>query len=309
MATVKSYTMEDVKKGNIILSGHDHFIGSDEKRRNKNILHIEFPYNVGNYAMFYNGSQKILENACYAMETLLNDGDILSESKKSALYKVIIESLHIVHHVSTTTRKSKLNGINSLSTSCRDNCFCIDRIKKADCICSHCYADTQQKTQLALQDRNTINGVILRNIIIPVKYWKKYINPADISKFFRIESFGDVANKTQAVNYINFMLAFPRVHFAVWTKNTGIWYFAMTETCKPENMVYIVSSEKVNVPNTHTEKTFGNVDHIFTVYDKNFIAENNVKINCGGRSCMDCIKKHAGCYYRNTEKNICEELK
>lgn len=308
MYNVKKYLISDVQERKLILSGHDHFIGTDEKRRNDSIIHIEFPYNCGNYAMFYKGSQNILEKACLAMEKLLNN-ETLSERKKSELYGIIINSLHIVHHKNTETRKSKLAGINSLSTSCRDNCFCIERIKKTDCICAHCYADTQQKTQLALQDRNTINGIILRNIVIPVKYWKKYVNPSDISKFFRIESFGDVANKTQAINYINFMLAFPRVHFAVWTKNTGIWYFAMQETGKPENMVYIVSSEKVNVPNNHTEKTFGKVDHVFTVYDKQFIKENNVNINCGGRSCMDCIKKGVGCYYRNTEKNICEELK
>lgn len=309
MFTTKKYLMEDVKGKNVILSGHDHFIGSDEKRRNNSILHIEFSYNVGNYAMFYNGAQKILENACFAMEKLLNDGTILSESKKSALYKVIIESLHIVHHVNTAKSKSKLNGINSLSTSCIDNSFCLARMKSKDCICSHCYASTQQKTQLALQDRNTINGIILRNIEIPTKYWKKYINPADITKFFRIESFGDVANTIQAKNYINFMLAFPRIHFAVWTKNTGIWQFAMMENGKPENMVYIVSSASVNVPNEHSKKTSSYIDHIFTVYDKKFIAENNININCGGRACMDCIKKHVGCYYRNTAENINEELK
>ena len=299
---------QEIRKGNLILSGNDYFIGQDDKRRNNTVLHVELPYTMGNYSLFYKGTQETLVNACAAMVQLLN-AENMPKKEQNKLYKIIIESLHIVHHISTEKNHSKLNGINSLSTSCLDNRFCIERMKKADCICSHCYASTQQKTQLALQDRNIINGVILRNIIIPVRAWKRFFNPANISKFFRIESFGDVQNVTQAINYINFMQAFPRVHFAVWTKNTGIWHFAMQDAGKPENMVYIVSSDSVNKPNTWTEKTFGNIDHVFTVYDKKYIAENNVVINCGGRSCMECIKRRQGCYFRNTEHNINEILK
>jgi len=308
MATIKKYSFAEVKENGVILSGKDFFVGKDEKRRNQTILHIDFPYTFGNYALFYAGTQGILENACNAIETLLNN-PAMGEKGKAEYYKTLIESLHIVHHMNTKKQHSKLNGINSISTACMDNSFCIERMKKKDCICSHCYADTQQKTQLALQDRNIINGIILRNIIIPVKYWKKYFAKENISKFFRIESFGDVQNKTQAINYINFVSAFPSVHFAVWTKNTGIWYFAMAEAGKPENLVYIVSSEKVNKRNTYTEKTFGCVDHVFTVYDKKHITEENIKINCGGKACMECIKRKENCYFRNTEKYINEELK
>ena len=324
MIKCKLYNKEELKTGSVtvngktydnilmtkegyILSGYDHFIGKDEKRRNDTVLHIEFPYNVGNYSMFYKGSQQILINACNAIEKILNG--TLASVEKSELYKVIIESLHIVHHMNTEKRKSKLNGINSLSTSCCDNSFCLQRIKDNDSVCSHCYSNTQQKTQLALQDRNTINGIILRNIIIPTKYWKKYINPADLSKYFRIESFGDVANKTQAINYINFMKAFPRVHFAVWTKNKGIWHFAMNDAGKPDNMVFIVSSNRVNGCEKYHVKNDSRVDHVFTVYDKKYIAENKIKINCGGRACLECIKRKTGCYFRNTEKLMNEELK
>lgn len=313
MNKVKIYSEKEIvelQKNKFILSGNDHFVGSDEKRRNKRIIHVEFPYTMGNYSLFYKGSQEILENACIAMVELLNNYSVLSEKRKNTLFQILIQSLHTVHHISTNKRKSKLNGINSLSTSCLDNSFCCERMKDETCICSECYSGTQQKQQLALQDRNIINGIILRNIEIPVKAWKKYYSRLDLSNFFRIESFGDVQNKLQAINYINFMTAFPRVHFGVWSKNTGIWYFAMQEKGKPQNMVYNVSSEKINKPNTHTEKTFGNVDHVFTVYDKKFIKENNIAITCGGRECMgDCIRKHKGCYFRGTEKNVNEELK
>lgn len=304
----KTYKNILCDENNRVISGYDHFIGQAEKRRNKTILHIEFPYTVGNYALFYEGTQKTLVSACQALDKLLYD-NTLSEGKKAAFFRVLIESLHIVHHVSTKTRKSKLNGLNSLSTSCIDNCFCLDRIKNNDSVCSHCYSATQQKTQLGLQDRNTINGIILRNIVIPVKYWKKYINPIDITKFFRIESFGDVANKAQALNYINFMKAFPRVHFAAWTKNSGIWHFAMQEQGKPDNLSFVVSSNKVNAPELYHAVHFPEIDHVFTVYSKQYIENNNVQINCGGRSCMECIRKHRACYYQNTDTEIREELK
>jgi hypothetical protein len=182
-------------------------------------------------------------------------------------------------------------------------------MKDNDSICVHCYANTQQKQQLSLQDNNTINGIILRNIVIPAKYWKMYINPADMSKYFRIESFGDVANKTQALNYIEFCKAFPRIQFAAWTKNTGIWYFAFQQAGKPKNLSFIVSSNKVNACESWRLESNKNINHIFTVYDKEYIAENNVDINCGGRSCLDCIKKHKACYFTDTETIINEQLK
>lgn len=291
-----------------ILSGNDILIGSNEKRRNKEVLHVELPYNLNNYALFYKSTQERLETAVKALVCLLNNKDI-AEREKSSFYRILIESLHIVHHISTNSKKSKLNGINSLSTCCLDNCFCLDRMKDNVSVCLHCYAGTQQKQQLALQDNNIINGVILRNIVIPAKYWKKYISPADISKYFRFESFGDVANKNQALNYIEFCKAFPKVHFAAWTKNTGIWFFAFQQAGKPQNLSYIVSSNKVNNPETWRIQSNTNINHIFTVYDKKYIQKNAIDINCGGRSCMDCIRKHKACYFTDTETVINEQLK
>lgn len=310
MFKCESFPIERVlkpEKGRI-LAGSDILIGNNEKRRNNSVLHCELPYNLSNYALFYKSTQKRLETAVNALVTLLN-GQFKTERQKAILYKVLIESLHVVHHITSGKRKSKLNGINSLSTCCLDNCFCLERMKDNDSVCLHCYAETQQKQQLALQDNNIINGIILRNIVIPAKYWKKYINPADIAKYFRFESFGDVAIKNQALNYIEFCKAFPRVHFAVWTKNVGIWHFAFQDAGKPKNLSFIVSSNKVNVPETWRLQSNSYINHVFTVYDKKYISENNVNINCGGRSCMDCIKARKACYFTNTETVINEQLK
>lgn len=297
------------KSHGIVLSGNDHFIGKDEKRHNKELIHIELPFTFGNYALFYEGSNTILKNALAAIECLLNNENNVSNQKKCELYRIIIESLNITHHINTKKQKSKLNGINSLSTCCLDNSYCLERIKNNDSVCAHCYSANQQTAQLALQDRNTINGIILRNIFIPAKYWKRFVNPADLSKNFRIESFGDVQNKLQALNYIELVKAFPRVRFAVWTKNTGVWAFAFAQSGKPKNLSFVVSSNLLNKPELYHTKTYDFVDHVFTVYDSAFISSNNVQVTCGGRSCMECIKRHKACYFTDTDMAVSEQLK
>ena len=47
------------------------------------------------------------------------------------------------------------------------------------------------------------------------------------------------------------------------------------------------------------------IDHVFTVYDKNTIKENNIDINCGGKDCLGCQQ----CYHKGTEFYIREKLK
>lgn len=295
------------KKG-AVLSGYDHFIGDDEKRRNEKVIHINFPYTCGNYCLFYKGTMEKLIVVADNITWLLNNTGS-TKREKGKRYKVLIESLHVVQHRNTRKQKSKLNGINSLSTSCLDNSYCIERIKNNDSVCSHCYSATQQKQQLALQDDNIINGIILRNIDIPLWAWKKYFPRDLLSKFFRIESFGDAQNKTQAINYINFCKAFPRVYFAAWTKNTGIYKFAFDSEGKPNNLSFVVSSNKVNRSELFRMDNDSRIDHVFTVYDKNYIENNNININCGGRACLECIKKHAGCYFTDTAPVINEQLK
>lgn len=310
------HEMKELKGSGNILSGKDIFIGSDAKTRNTKVLHVEFPYSCANYRFFNVGKESggfnSLARSVFALDVLINGN--IPENEKENYFASIMKELYIVHHKDTINKKgqkrnSKLAGINSLSTSCMDNAICIARMKNSCSICSHCYSATQQSAQSGLMEHNIINGLILKNIVIPVHIWQKYFDKRNLSMFFRFESFGDVENVNVALNYINLMLAFPGVHFTAWTKNSGIWRFAFLQSCKPDNMVFIVSSDKIN----ETREVYGNmtqyVDHVFTVFDSDYIAENNVAINCGGRKCMDCIKAGKRCYFRNTEYHIHEQLK
>lgn len=296
----------------IVLSGNNIYIGPAEKSKNDIIVHVSLPHTLANYRFFNRGTtcggNRWLINTLSALTELINN-DQLSNAKKDKLYEKLINYIWIIHHTDNNKYNSKLAGINSLSTCCLDNTFCIERIKNNNSVCAHCYAATQQKIQYGLQEHNIINSLILRNIVIPAKYWKKYVNPADISKYFRIESFGDVQNKTQALNYIELIKAFSRVHFAVWTKNIGIWAFAFMESEKPKNCSFVVSSNKLNYCELYHLKTFNFIDHIFTVYDKKYIKPNDININCGGKKCMECIKRRKNCYFSDGETIINEELK
>lgn len=229
---------------------------------------------------------------------------ILNKAKKvyqDTEYYKLVSALWIVNHLSL-----KLEGICSISSAVHDNCFCKARRKLKDCICSHCYAHSQQSRYTGLKEHNILNGIILRNILIPIKYFKAL---SIIFPYIRIESFGDVQNVIQARNYIRIIKAFPEKRCAIWSKNLLVWEQAFKTEGKPKNTTYVHSSSYVNRPEEIDKKRFSFVDHVFTVYDKKYAKENNIVINCGGKKCLECIMQKKNCYFRNTAFYINELLK
>lgn len=301
-----------VKENDIPAGANIVAIGNPEKTRVFDYVRIQSVDGVTvYYRFFYEGSLKKLITACDCLVELTS-GKKLSSARSNQLYKTLFSVLYTVHHVDTATQKSKLAGINSLSTSCLDNYMCLRRMQYEELICSSCYAETQQKYQHGTAERNIINGIILKNVVIPVKAWKTFYNNFDINSVFRFESFGDISNLIQVENYCNMCRAFPKVRFAAWTKNVFQWCYTFDRIGKPKNLSFVVSSPIIGktVSSWIIEKWGGYIDHVFTVYKKGACAA----INCGGRKCMDCIKKRKGCYYRKDEKSggtfyINEELK
>lgn len=222
-------------------------------------------------------------------------------------FRYLVSCLWIVEHKSTEKQHSKLDGIKSISTSCLDNKFCLCRMQDCNSICHNCYAGTQQERQHGLKEHNIINGIILRNVLIPVDYYKALALYNE--RFIRIESFGDVANDVQAENYCHIMQAFANATFAVWTKNLFTWLRVFVKYGKPANCVFIVSSCYKNIIATLKEDVKSLIDHIFTVYTAEYVKAHNVKINCGGRACKECIAQGKRCFFRNTEFHISELLK
>ena len=255
-----------------------------EKRKAVFEKGIELAYTKGLYSFF---TKSVAKLAAIALAILASAGSTVT----GAAAVTLVSCLWIVNH-----NARKLEGICSISSSVTDNARCAYWRKIKDCICVHCYAYNQQSFQTGLREHNTLNGIILRNVLIPICAFKRL---RILYPYLRIESFGDVANVTQARNYIRIIKAFPGKRCAIWTKNIQIWHEAfILEGGKPKNTTFVVSSPYMNKPIAETiVENYPEIDHIFTVYTKKYAKENNIVINCGGRKCLKCIAKKTNCYY------------
>ena len=201
-----------------------------------------------------------------------------------------------------TEHQGKMRGINSIGTSCANNPYCIKRRENGDSVCSHCYAATYMKMRKRLKERLEENAQILTTRLL-----KDNEIPVTNANVFRFESFGDLYNTTHLANYVLICERNPFTRFALWTKNTWIVdeLFNGIGITKPNNLNIVVSSPMMNVQKAIDRKKCWFVDHVFTVYDKNFIAENKIEINCGAKSCLGCQI----CYHNDTDFYVREKLK
>lgn len=252
---------------------------------------IAFEYTKGLYVFFTKTVARLAEIALAILAAFVAG----SVNYDSINFRALVSCLWTVNH-----NANKLQGISSISSSVHDNLLCACRQKIKDCICKACYAYNQQSYQTGLKEHNILNGIILRNILIPVKFFK--LLPI-IFPYLRIESFGDVANVIQARNYIRIIKAFPEKRCAIWSKNKMIWKKAFEIEGKPANTTYVHSSAFINVVDDIDKEKYPFVDHIFTVFDKAYAKKHNITINCGGRKCIDCIVKRKNCYYRVNKNN------
>lgn len=198
----------------------------------------------------------------------------------------------------TLKMNGKMSGMQSLSTSVLENPFCKKYRLEEGSICSKCYAATQMKCYINMQACFARNTEVLTKQIIPIQDWA-LLNAA----FFRLEAFGDLNNVTQVINYFNLCKANPQVNFALWTKTPALIQAAINKGYKkPKNLQVVLSSKRINEV---AEIKHDFIDKVFTVYDKEYIKEHNVDINCGKKKCLACRK----CYTKNKLVFINEELK
>lgn len=290
-----------VSENGFILQGKVYKVGNkDEKRYNDEIVNFSLPFTCGSYILWTVKGNNLLKEAVKTIELL--EGNVLTARGIDANEKKLIEILNITEHHNTETSASKLDGINSLSTSCLDNNDCINRMKCGEAVCKYCYSKNQQLRQLSLQDRNIVNGIILKNYLFSEKSWKKHFDRRKLTKFFRIESFGDTENAIQGKNYIHFIKAFPKIYYSLFSKALLLYASIFRTEEKPKNLSYVHSSLRLNCAEIALVKRFSFVDHLFTVYDKKYIELNNIKITCGGKACLkDCCKKKKGCFFPKTD--------
>lgn len=192
----------------------------------------------------------------------------------------------------------KMYGIPSISTSCLRNDLCLARMKNGASVCSHCFAETTVRRYTELGKNLEANFDLLTTSVLPLSVLPRFKSNVRIA---RIESFGDVANVTQAINYINIIKVNPHVMFAWWSKNAKIVSAAIEQVGKPKNVILVESSEQLN----HQREITDGFDKVFTVYDDNTIDTQKVNVNCGARSCDTCRR----CYSKRTGAVVNERLK
>jgi len=199
----------------------------------------------------------------------------------------------------TLNHTGKMEGMQSLSTSCLMNPACLARMKDPDSICSKCFAAAMHKRYSALGLRLAHNTQALSEKLYSINEL-----PIVNAAFFRLESFGDLVSVTQAQNYLRLCERNPWTRFALWTKNPGYLARAIElEGSKPDNLSVILSSPYMNT--TCDAGRWDFVDKTFTVWTKDAINAQNVQINCGSRKCLDCML----CYTKNDVTAINESLK
>lgn len=203
-----------------------------------------------------------------------------------------------------SNHSGKMSGMVSVSTSVLENPHCQKRRACVGTICEKCYAGAQLQRYASQAKKLKLATEFFTSHIIDYDEI-----PLLNTLYFRFEAFGDLINSIQVVNYFNIARKNKAMRCALWTKNPWIVSYAMSEYGieKPENLVVLISSPYINkkIDIEKIKAVYPFIDKVFTVYNNEYIDNNNVLINCGARECFTCLK----CYSKFTENYISERLK
>lgn len=210
-------------------------------------------------------------------------------------------------YITITEHQGKMTLIPSISTNKKlnENCQRMSCSDNSDCICRYCYADNVMAMYPRLEASLTNNTAILtRELTFPEikEIAKVFLNTAIV----RFESFGDLNNETQLLNYIRIARQAKHTKFALFTKQYGIVrkYFESGKRF-PDNVTLILSSPYIdhvlNEPLVEVFKQYHRRVITFTVTRN----KNNPGINCGKRKCVEC----RNCYDAKNPRNVIEYIK
>lgn len=192
----------------------------------------------------------------------------------------------------------KMEGMKSVSTSCICNEYCRERAKNTKLICNKCYAESTINRYSALAKHLIENTELLTESEIDYNALPYFLDIV-----IRFESFGDLQNETQVINYFNICGKNPQTTFTLWTKNP--WFIKNVISKgynKPENLIIGYSSPRINDCKESILERYDFIDFIFTVYTAEYAIEHNIAINCGiakCKNCMRCYRKHNGVFKVN----------
>lgn len=216
-----------------------------------------------------------------------------------------MEEIKLVQCIHVSALTGKLSNFYSVSSSVAENDVCKARSKDCNSICSKCYAMASVNYRSNLKLSLLINHIILNCFDISLEAWSVLVIPSTNGKT-RLESHGDVASRQASDNMAKIMMSHTWLTFGVWTKNFYFWFLTFQKYGKPDNMIFLVSSDKVNVVIELPSYIVPYVDHVFTVYDFKTVKEKGIQIQCGYHHCDGCLI----CYTKgNTTFYVNEILK
>lgn len=229
----------------------------------------------------------------------LNAGGSLTDQEKDLLKRACVYSI-------CTNHTGKMSDIYSISTSCKDNEQCKKNAMVVNSICSNCFSMSMHDMYGDnFYNKLHFNTLLYSVAVLPVEVLPEIRN----AQIFRLESFGDLNNSIQVVNYFNICKKNIKNHvrFALWTKNPHFIYQAINAgNKKPSNLNIVFSSLFLNNNGKGIMKKYSFIDKVFTVYTLEYLlAHPEIKINCGSRDCFSCQR----CYKKGSDPVVNELLK
>lgn len=200
----------------------------------------------------------------------------------------------------------KMQDLKSISTSCKDNAQCALNAAIPGSICEYCFSmDMHETYGDNFYNKLHFNTLLYSVVVLPVDVLPEIRNV----QYFRLESFGDLNNDIQVINYFNIVKknAKNKVKFALWTKNPRFIDQAIKAGYKkPSNINIVYSSLFLNNGGAGIIKKYPFIGKVFTVYTLDYLlAHPEIKINCGARDCFSCAR----CYKKGGDMIVNELLK
>ena len=211
-------------------------------------------------------------------------------------------------YLTISEHQGKMTMIPSISTNkwMNEHCRQMSQSCNPDCICTHCYVDKTMKMYPRLEGSLTNNTHILTERELTSSELKEIAKAFLNTAIVRFESFGDLNNETQLLNYVRIARTARHTKFALFTKQYKIIldYFKSGKRF-PDNMTLILSSPLINhVLHESFISQFKQYHRrviTFTVTDD----KSNPSINCGKRRCVEC----RNCYDARNPRDVVEYIK
>lgn len=240
------------------------------------------------YVFIINGKSPTFEKDLQKAMFLLSKKE-LTAAERMQLLTIYQSSYH---------NSGKIEGVVSFDSSAHNCKFCGAMREKAKNnpahICNYCYDYSQEEYKINSWNRHSLNMLIMSTIDFTEE--ELAIIPAGLID--RINSSGDIPNTIYARNMIRIAKVNKNGRFAFWAKNEYALVTATDQLGKPENAIYIRSSEIIGRP-AELPKYF---NYVFTVYPDKESCEKAIAAGaaeCNGKKCKECGYK---CYF-GTHKN------